>query len=120
MHTYIDGFVFPIPKAHIETYQAAAAQVAEIWKEYGAISYNEFVGNDLSLEGTKSFVDTANIKENEVVVFGWVVFPTKEIRDKANMDVPKDSRMEAIVQPIADIFDASRMIYGGFKQLIKA
>ena len=123
MKNYIDGFVFPIPRIYLEEYKKVADKVAAIWKEYGVIAYFEFLGDDLSIEGTKSFIEIANAKEDEEIVFGWVVFPSKEIRDLANRKVPTDPRMAELVTPLTNpeklIFDASRMIYGGFKPLIK-
>ena len=123
MANYIDGFVFPIPRIYIDEYKLVAEKVAEIWKEYGAIAYFEFVGDDLSLEGTRSFVEAVDAKEDEEIVLGWVVFPSKEIRDLANKKVPTDPRMAAIVAPLTNpeklIFDASRMVYGGFKPLVQ-
>lgn len=120
---YIDGFLFPIPRIYIDEYKKAAEKVADIWKEYGAIAYFEFVGDDLYLEGTKSFIEAVDAKEDEEIVFGWVVFPSKEIRDLANNKVPKDPRMAELVGPLTNpkklIFDASRMIYGGFKPLVR-
>jgi uncharacterized protein YbaA (DUF1428 family) len=63
------------------------------------------------------------MKEDEAVVFGWVVFPSKEVRDRANKQVPEDSRMAELVAPLTDpgrlIFDAERMIYGGFQPLVR-
>lgn len=122
MNNYIDGFVFPIPRIYLEEYKKVAEKVAEIWKEYGAIAYCEFVGDDLSLEGTKSFEETLGTNEDEEIIFGWVVFPSKEIRDIANQQVPTDARMSALVSPLMDpeklIFDASKMVYGGFKSMI--
>lgn len=122
MHTYIDGFIFPIPAAHLEEYTNVAKQVAEIWKEHGALAYHEFVGDELTLEGTRSFVDTIDVQVDEVVIFGWVVFPSKETRDLANKKVPVDPRMAELVAPLMRteklIFDASRMVYGGFKALV--
>lgn len=122
MQTYIDGFIFPIRQTHILQYKAIAEQVAQIWKEYGALAYFEFIGDDMSLEGTRSFVDAVAIKEDEAIIFGWVVFPSKEARDDANKKVPLDPRMADLVGPLMDpdklIFDASRMVYGGFKELV--
>lgn len=116
--SYIDGFVFPIPKVHLQDYLKVASEVASIWKEYGATSYQEFIGDDLDLEGTRSFAPSVDLQEDEVVLFGWVVFPSKEIRNCANAAVPNDPRMAKLVGPLVDpnrlIFDASRMIYGGF------
>ncbi|QQS28250.1 MAG: DUF1428 family protein [Sphingobacteriales bacterium] len=124
MKNYIDGFVLPIPRIYLNEYKKVAEKVAEIWKEYGAIAYFEFVGDDLSLEGTKSFIETVDAKEDEEIVFGWVVFPLKEIGDLANKKVPADPRMTELVAPLTNpeklIFDASRMVYGGFKPLVQS
>jgi len=121
--SYIDGFVLPISSNSIDQYKKVAQQVAEIWKEYGATAYFEFIGDDMNLKGTRSFIEAAEVKDDEEVIFGWVVFPSKEIRDKANAEVPNDPRMAAIVEPLISgdkiIFDASRMIYGGFKPLVE-
>ena len=120
--SYIDGFVLPVPKQYLSIYQQAAEKIATIWQEYGATSYQEFVGDDLHLSGTISFTTFVQPKEDEVIVFGWVEFPSKEIRDLANSKVPQDARMAEIiaplVQPDAPIFDASRMVYGGFNSLV--
>ncbi len=122
MSNYIDGFVFPLPAEHLDTYKDVAENVADIWKEHGAISYHEFVRDDLNLKGTRSFTEILDLKEDEVVVFGWVVFPSKEVREVANERVPNDPRMTdllaAIMNPEKLIFNAERMVYGGFRPLI--
>lgn len=124
MADYIDGFVFPISRAHLTEYANIAEQVAMVWKEYGALAYFEYMADDLSLEGTRSFAEVVQLKADEVAVFGWVVFPSKETRDKANQQVPNDPRMAELVAPLVDpertIFDASRMVYGGFKPLVRS
>ena len=122
MSQYIDAYVFPLKKIDVETYQNVAGEVAKIWKEHGALAYQEYVGDDLHLAGTRSFVDTLEISDEEVVVLGWVVFPSKEVRNLANQRVPKDERMHTILSPLTlkdrVIFDASKMLYGGFRSLI--
>lgn len=119
---YLDGFLLPIPKQYLDEYMAVAQQVAEIWKEHGAKDYHEFVGDDLHLQGTRSFADAVVLKEDEVVIFGWAVFASKEDRDRANRSVPKDPRMSELVKPLTNserlIFDAGRMFYAGFKALV--
>lgn len=124
MKNYIDGFVFPVPKIHLNEYKGVAEKVAEIWKEYGALAYFEYVGEDLTLEGTRSFIEIVDAKENEAIVFGWVIFPSKETRDLANKQVPADPRMTVLVTPLTNpkrlIFDASRMVYGGFQPLVQS
>ncbi len=124
MSNYIDGFVLPVPRIHLNEYKSVAEKVAEIWKEYGALAYFEYVGDDLKLEGTRSFIEVVDLKEDEVIVFGWVLFPSRETRDVANKQVPNDPRMTELVTPLTKstklIFDASRMVYGGFQPLVQS
>ncbi|WP_297797527.1 DUF1428 domain-containing protein [uncultured Eudoraea sp.] len=123
MTNYIDGFVLPVPRIHLNEYKRVAETVAKIWKEYGALAYFEYVGDDLKLEGTRSFPDLIDAKEDEVIVFGWVVFESREMRDLANKQVPDDPRMKDLIAPLTDpsqlVFDATRMVYGGFQPLVQ-
>ena len=122
MANYIDGFVFPIPRKHLDQYQQVAHEVSKIWKEHGALSYSEYVGEDMHLEGTLSFYDALNTKEDEIVIFGWVEFDSKESRDLANQKVANDGRISELIAPLIDpsgiIFNADRMAFGGFNCLI--
>lgn len=122
MSNYIDGFVLPIPRIHLDEYQRVAETVAEIWKEHGALAYFEYVGEDLKLEGTRSFPELVDAKEDEAIVFGWVVFDSRETRDRANERVAADPRMTDLVGPLTDpsrmVFNAKRMVYGGFRGLV--
>lgn len=123
MANYIDGFVLPIPRIHVSEYKHVAQTVAEIWKEHGALAYFEFVSESSQLEGTRSFSEAVDAKEDEVVVFGWVVFESREARDRANEGVATDTRMTDLIAPLTDpsrlIFDANRMVYGGFQPLVQ-
>ena len=118
MANYIDGFVFPIPHDRLKNYQELAKAVAEVWKEHGALDYREFVGDDLALEGTRSFVDMCDVKDDEAIVFGWVVFESREARDLANKRVFEDPRVTALIESTDSGFDAARMAYGGFKSFV--
>lgn len=124
MTQYIDGFVLPVPRNRLEIYREVVEKVAEIWKEHGALDYSEYVGDDLSLEGTRSFTDVTNAKKDEAIIFGWVVFESREARDLANERVAADPRMAVLVAPLTDpkrlIFDAERMVYGGFRSFVQS
>lgn len=119
---YVDGFVLPIPRVHLDEYRKVAEVVATIWKEYGALEYVECVGDDMSMEGIRSFPECIGANEDEVVIFGWTIFESREARDRANEQVPQDPRMEDLIAPLTDpskmIFNAGRMVYGGFKSLV--
>lgn len=122
MANYMDGYVFPIPKDHLITYKNIAEQVALIWKEFGALDYVELVDDDLRMEGTRSFRECIPINENEVIIFGWINFDSKESRDEAHKKVASDPRMVDLIAPLLDpsnlIFDAERMVFGGFNPLV--
>ncbi len=119
MAAYIDGFVLPIPREKLDNYRRVVEAVAEIWKEHGALDYREYVADDLSLEGTRSFTDSAAAGAADVVVFGWVEFPSREARDLANERVAADPRMAELVDQSDTGFEAGRMAYGGFRPLLK-
>jgi len=124
MANYIDGFVFPITQDKVDQYKAIAESVAEIYKEHGALDYVEFIGDDMVREGTQPFPELVGAKENEVVVFGWVTFESRESRDIVNSKVEQDPRMADLVAPLVEpnavIFDSTRMAYGGFRNLVSS
>ncbi len=53
-------------------------------------------------------------KEGETVVFSWIEWPSKEVRDKGNKEMMEDPAMKDMDMP----FDGKRMIYGGFATLL--
>ena len=118
MSHYVDGFVLPIPSDRLTEYKRVAEAVAEIWKEHGALDYREYVGDDMTLEGTRSFTDLVAVAEHETVVFGWVTFDSREARDLANEEVATDPRMVDLIDSSDTGFDAERMAYAGFKSLV--
>lgn len=122
MAHYIDGFVFPVPRYRVNEYKHVAEAVAEIWKQHGALDYLEYVGDDMNREGTRSFTDLVDASEDETVVFGWVVFDSREARDLINDKVAADPRVADLIAPLMDpsnpVFDAKRMGYGGFQSLV--
>ncbi len=120
MSNYIDGFILPIPRARLDRYRRVVEAVAAIWKEHGALDYREYVGDDVVVEGTRSFVETAGAADDEVVIFGWVTFESKDARDQANERVAADPRMAELIDPAELGFDARRMAYGGFQTLVSA
>ena len=122
MARYIDGFVFPLRREHLDRYQRVAEAVGEIWKEHGALDYVEFAGDDMHREGTRPFAELADSTDDEVIVFGWVTFDSREARDRVNAKIEADPRMADLVAPLMDpsapIFQAERMAYAGFRPLV--
>lgn len=118
MSKYVDGFVLPIRKENIEKYREMAQTGGDIWKEKGALDYYECVGDDLESEGMLSFKTIAGATEDETVIFAWIVFESKEQRDRINEEVMSDPRLKEVMETHTNLFDFKRMAYGGFKTLI--
>ena len=113
---YVDGFVVPVPKDKIEEYKKLARQSGEIWKEYGALAYVECLGDDVPYGELTSFPRAVQAKDGETVAFSWIVYESREHRDKVNEKVMKDPR--ANMDPKSFAFDGTRMFWGGFKVLV--
>jgi uncharacterized protein YbaA (DUF1428 family) len=117
MPRYVDGFVLPVPKENVEAYRRMAQQAGEVWREHGALDYVECVADDVKPGELTSFPQSVMCKPDETVVFAWIVFESREHRDRVNEAVMKDPRI-AGMGPADMPFDAKRMIYGGFKALV--
>ncbi len=119
MGKYVDGFVLPIKAENIEKYREIAQKAGEIWKEYGALQYIEAVGDDLEIENMLSFRKIARSRDDETVIFAWIVFESRQERDRINAAVMKDARIKEAMAPDDKTFDFKRMAYGGFKTLVE-
>ncbi|OAF13912.1 MULTISPECIES: DUF1428 domain-containing protein [Bradyrhizobium] len=113
---YVDGFVLAVPKDKIEAYKALARTACAVWMEYGALNYVECIGDDVPYGELTSFPRAVMAKEDEVVVFSWIVYRDRQHRDAVNKQVMADPRLKAGDMP----FDGKRMIYGGFETLLQA
>ena len=120
MAHYIDGFVLPVSRDRLDEYKRLVEAAADIWKEHGALEYREYFGDDLILDGTRSFTDLAAATDGEVIVFGWVEFESRAVRDLANAKVAADPRMADLIKSSNSGFDAERMAYGGFRSLVRS
>jgi uncharacterized protein YbaA (DUF1428 family) len=65
-----------------------------------------------------SFPQSVKLKDDETVVFAYIVFKSRAHRDKVNAKVMKDPRLANMMDPKTMPFDGKRMIYGGFKVMV--
>ncbi|WP_269620544.1 DUF1428 domain-containing protein [Zhongshania sp. BJYM1] len=113
--TYVDGFILPVPKDKLDAYFDIASVAGEVWKELGALQYIECVADDVKTGIHTSFPQSVKLEEGEVVVFSYIVYASREDRDRINDAVMKDPRLAKLMTPEAMPFDGKRLIYGGFK-----
>ena len=114
---YVDGFVLAVPKEKLEAYKVVARTAGEVWKDHGAIAYVECIGDDVPFGELTSFPRTVQAKDDEVVVFAWIVYETRARRDEINAKVMADPRIKCEIDSMP--FDGKRMIYGGFKTFLE-
>ena len=113
--SYVDGFVIPVPSDKKEAFLRMAAMAAPIFKEHGATRVVECWGDDVPDGKVTDFKGAVKAEPGETVVFSWIVWPSKEVRDAGNKKVMEDPRMK----PDGDMpFDGKRMIFGGFSVLV--
>lgn len=111
---YVDAYVLAVPKDKIEEYKKFSESMLHYWMEEGCTSYVECLGDDTPKGEVTSFPRAVQAKDDEIVVFGWAVWPDKATRDKANA-----SMMQA-PQPATPMpFDGKRMFWGGFTPIIE-
>jgi uncharacterized protein YbaA (DUF1428 family) len=105
-----------VPVDNKEAYLAMAAKAAPLFKEFGATRIVECWADDVPDGKTTDFRMAVKAEEDETVVFSWIEYPSKEVRDEANKKLMADPRMKEMGENMP--FDGKRMIYGGFAPLL--
>lgn len=117
MMSYIDGFVVAVPKARLDDYKEMARKAGDVWREHGALAYVEALGDDVPYGDLTSFPRAVQAKDDEIVVFSWIVYASRQARDDINAKVMADERLKGDINDMP--FDGKRMIYGGFKPFLE-
>lgn len=116
--TYVDGFLLAVPKKNIEEYKALASKAAEVWKGHGALNYVEAMGDDVPYGELTSFPRAVQATDDEVVIFSWITYKSREDRDRILKLVFEDPLMQMDMEKAP--FDGKRMIFGGFEAFVEA
>ena len=116
--SYVDGFVIPVPVKNLPAYRRMAQTAGKVWREFGALEYKEWVGDDVKMGKLTSFPQSVKLKPGETVVFSWIVYKSRAHRDRVNAKVMKDPRITGMMDPQSMPFDGKRMFWGGFKSLV--
>jgi uncharacterized protein YbaA (DUF1428 family) len=116
--SYVDGFVLAVPNANKEKFIEHAREASELFKEMGALSLMECWGDDVPDGKLTSLPMAVQKKDDETVVFSWIVWPSKAERDAAYKKMENDPRMHPDNNPMP--FDGKRMIFGGFVPVVQA
>jgi uncharacterized protein YbaA (DUF1428 family) len=112
MH-YIDGFVTAVPADKRQDYLDHIRLVAPLFRENGALRMVEGWGDDVPDGKITDFRRAVQAETDEIVLFSWIEWPSKEVRDAGMARVMSDPQLAALPLP----FDGKRMIYGGFRPI---
>lgn len=115
--TYVDGFVVAVPKDRLVEYERLAERAGLVWRDHGALAYVECLADDVPDGLPASFSRAVQAREGEIVVFSFIVYPSRIARDAILEKAMADPRLmgEADALP----FDAARMIKGGFTAFVE-
>jgi uncharacterized protein YbaA (DUF1428 family) len=114
---YLDGFVAAVPLANKEAFVKHATEAAAVFKEYGALQVVESWEENVPEGQLTSFPMAVKREAGEAVVFSWIQWPSKALRDSAWEKIMTDPRMNAEHNPMP--FDGKRVIFGGFQIIME-
>ena len=113
---YIDGIVIPVPRANAQAYREMAEMAAPIFLEHGALQVIESWGEDVPHGKLTDFHRAVAAGPDDDIVFSLIVWPSREARDAVIASAQQDPRFAGMIEQ--QVFDARRMIFGGFTQLL--
>ncbi len=115
--SYIDGFVCAVPTENKEKYRKHVEKIALVFKKYGAEKTVDCWGDDVPEGKLTSFPLAVKCQSNETVVFSWIHWPSKKVRDEAMPKIFDDPDCDPQKNPWP--MDMKRVIFGGFEILLE-
>ncbi|MDW3223925.1 MAG: DUF1428 domain-containing protein [Paracoccaceae bacterium] len=110
--SYIDGMLCAVHEEKKEAFLAFSRTMTEVFKENGASSVVDCWGDDIPDGEVTSMPMAVKCEPGETVVFSWVAWPDKAVRDAGWAAIMQDPRMAPDAMPMP--FDGKRLIMGGF------
>ena len=114
--SYVDGFVAAVPTARQEEFRRHAEAMAKFLRANGALRVVECWGDDVPEGKLTSFPMAVKRASDETVVFSWVEWPSREVRDAGMKKMMDEPSMQPDRNPMP--FDGKRIIFGGFKPIL--
>jgi uncharacterized protein YbaA (DUF1428 family) len=113
--SYSDGFVVPVPEGKREAYRELAAKMAKVFQQHGATRVVESFSDDVSKGEVTDFYRAVKAEDGEGVVFSFIEWPDKAVRDEAWKAIMADESL----RPEGEMpFDGKRMFWGGFEKIL--
>jgi TetR/AcrR family transcriptional regulator, transcriptional repressor for nem operon len=116
LETYIDGYVMAVPLVNKDEFICHVQENILVLKQYGALRVMECWADDVPSGKVNAYGHAVQQEPGEAVVFSWIEWPFKAMRDAAWPLILKDPRMHPDHNPIP--FDVKRMLRGGFQTIV--
>lgn len=111
---YVDGVLVPAPAEAKDDYRRFAQDAAAVFLDHGATRVVDAWGDDVPDGKVTDFKGAVLAREGETVVYSWIEWPSKEVRDAGWPKVMGDPRLQDRKEP----FDGKRMTFGGFTPIL--
>ena len=115
--SYIDGFLLAVPSDKRDAYRDLSEKAWPLFEEWGATRQVECWSDDVPRGETTDFFRAVKAGPNESVVFSWIEYPSKVVRDAAQVRMREDPRMKEWGEEM-NFVDGKRMVFGGFIPLM--
>jgi uncharacterized protein YbaA (DUF1428 family) len=112
--SYVDCSLLPVPAENKEAYGTWAARVSAAVRDHGALRVVDAWGDDLPDGKVTDYRRAVKATNGENVVYSWIEWPSKEVRDAAWPKIMADTSLH----PQGPLFDGRRMIHGGFEPIL--
>ncbi len=107
---YVDGSLVPVPAGSKDAYRTHAATIAEVLLAHGATRIVDAWGDDVPDGKVTDFKGAVQATGDEHVVFSWIEWPSKAVRDAGWGSAMADPRLRPDNVP----HDERRRAHGGF------
>ena len=94
MSPYLDVTVIPVPRAKLDLYKKMSAEWGKAHLRHGAMYFSDAVGEDVQPGKLTSFPQAVQLQGDEVVAVSWVVYASKEDRDRIAAAVREDPQLK--------------------------
>jgi uncharacterized protein YbaA (DUF1428 family) len=73
--SYVDGFVFALPKKKVAEYKRIARKAGKVWMEHGALAYQECLGDEIRRRRRAACPSRHGpAKPPSFIGFSWIVY----------------------------------------------
>jgi uncharacterized protein YbaA (DUF1428 family) len=113
---YVEGFVLAVPARNKAAYLRLAKRTSAKFREFGALRVVETWADDVPKGKSTDFHRAVLAKKTERVVFSWIEWPSKKVRDAGMKRIMAQSVHDDLFKDMP--FDGKRMVFGGFSVLL--